>query len=96
MHRFMIVALALRELFLPATPPEEAAHASVVEPSATPFSELRDVDRACLALAARELGELVQRVRPVVPVDEVEIGVAEWSATAPHVFGYCMPWMMAP
>ena len=72
------VAFLPRELLLLPHVREEALDAPVVEALGEAFAAsfaARVVD-AGLALGHAVFGELVQRVRPVVPVDEVEVGVA--------------------
>src|SRR5438128_217249 len=68
------VSLRVRELFLAPYGIEKAAHAAIVEAFAPALAQR--VEFAGLALHLAELGELVERVRPVVPVDEIEVRVS--------------------
>ena len=63
------------ELFALPHALQEALDAAVVE-AGFEFAVAGEGLAPCPALGAAVLGELVQGVRPVVPVDEVEVGVA--------------------
>ena len=69
---------APRELFLFPHLREEALDAPVVQPFGEALAARFASRIVCagLALGHAMLGELVQRVRPVVPVDEIEIRIA--------------------
>src|SRR6266496_4287947 len=83
------MALGERELFPAPDGVEKALYPAIVAAlreilAAAHFRE--HVVDAGLALRRAELGELVQRVRPVVQVDEIEIGVARMIGDCTPVF----------
>ena len=79
MHRFMTaLPSSLPSLRLPCRSLRKRATRPSSRPSARPSrsGERRHVDRPFLALGQGELGQRVERVRPVGAVDEIEVGVA--------------------
>src|SRR5262249_31190022 len=74
--------LGVGELLLAPHVLEEAPHAPVVDPGGetTPRSGAQRVVPARHALWLAELRQLVERVGPVVPIDEIEVRIARMIA----------------
>src|SRR5205814_7175453 len=71
------VSFRVRKLFLAPDRLEEALDATVVAPFGESLALARGTHVESPGPAFRQpvLGELVERIRPVVPIDEIEVGV---------------------